>query len=91
TKAIGEGTGLGLSTVYGIVKQSDGYIELADTGEGATFHVYLPHTTESSPKRDGQPLTTAAAGKNARPPSSISRPERYPQALLPVEEPVLAG
>ncbi len=42
-KAIGEGTGLGLSTVYGIVQQNKGYLEVeSKRGEGTTFHVYLP-------------------------------------------------
>lgn len=43
TKDVGKGTGLGLSTVYGIIKQSSGFI-FASTkpGEGATFSVYLP-------------------------------------------------
>ncbi len=43
TKPVGEGTGLGLSTVYGIVKQADGWIEVVSTvGQGAAFRIFLP-------------------------------------------------
>jgi two-component system, cell cycle sensor histidine kinase and response regulator CckA len=65
TKDVGKGTGLGLSTVYGIVKQTGGFVYVdSEAGDGTSFHIFLPR---HHPELEVQPDHAAANGAAKEP------------------------
>ena len=73
TKGVGQGTGLGLSMVYGIIRQNNGFMEVSSTpGKGTTFRIYLPGLEDTA--------TRAPSAK------ALEKPRRGAETLLVVED-----
>jgi two-component system, cell cycle sensor histidine kinase and response regulator CckA len=70
TKEVGKGTGLGLSTVYGIVKQTGGFVYVdSEAGRGSSFHIFLPR---HHPELEAAPEAHATNGAPAKPRADLT-------------------
>src|SRR5260370_22898676 len=84
TKEVGSGTGLGLSTVYGIVKQTGGFVFVDSApGRGAVFQIYLPRPQMA----EGAPAARAQAADAAEPAATRDLTRIAPVVLVEDHDP----
>jgi signal transduction histidine kinase len=82
TKDVGKGTGLGLATVYGILRQNNGFVDVySEPGHGTTFKVYLPRVDA-----EVQPLAESLAMESSPPGTEMLLIVEDEQALLEMEK-----
>ncbi|MFO7885617.1 MAG: cache domain-containing protein [Desulfobacteraceae bacterium] len=87
TRDVGQGTGLGLATVYGIVKQNNGCIMVdSEPDRGTTFTIYLPRYTGPDSRSEPQPETAGAASQAAE--NLQAAVDRGHETILLVEDQV---
>ena len=81
TKQLGKGAGLGLATVYGLVKQLNGWVEVdSEVDKGSTFKVYLPAHGAA------EPAQTAETARIAEPARTAETPKKAQPTILVVED-----